>query len=80
MTQTTKCPDCDGEMELGFIPDVSMGAALQTSWHRGIPDDKTILDFLKYGPGVKYDRSQLLAVRAYRCKHCGLLRLYANEA
>ena len=79
MTQPSRCADCDGELEVGFIPDVSMGAALQTAWHRGVPDDKTILDYLKFGPGVKYDRSQLLPVRAFRCKACGLLRLYAND-
>ena len=79
MEPTTLCPDCNGELELGFVPDVTMFKALQLSWHRGTPDDKTFLEFLKYGPSVKYDRSQLLPIRAYRCQNCGLLRLFADE-
>ncbi len=74
-----ECADCGAEMEIGFIPDLSMATAFRSSWHRGEPDDKTILDFLKYGPGVKYDRSQLIPVRALRCTKCGLLKLYANS-
>ena len=78
MDQAQKCTDCAGELETGFIPDITLGAALQTSWHRGEPDDKTMLDYLKHGPGVKYERSQLIAVRALRCKQCGVLKLYAK--
>ena len=78
MDLSQTCTGCGAELEIGFIPDVSMAVALKLSWHRGEPDDKTMLDFLKYGPGVKYDRSQLIAIRALRCTKCGLLKLYAN--
>ena len=72
-----ECVDCGAELEDGFILDVSMAAGFKSSWHPGKPDDKTILDFLKYGPGVKHDRSQLIPIRALRCTKCGLLNLYA---
>ena len=73
------CAECGAELEIGFIPDVSMPTAFKSSWHRGEPGDKTMLDYLKQGPGgVKYDRSQLIAIRALRCTKCGLLKLYAN--
>jgi len=80
MNEAQKCSDCGGELETGFVPDVSMATAFKSSWHRGEPDDKTILDFLKYGPGVKYDRSKLIAIQAFRCTQCGLLKMYANHS
>ncbi len=78
MALSQTCADCGAELEIGFIPDLSLAAVFKSSWHPGEPGDKTILDFLKYGPGVKYDRSQLIAIRALRCTKCGLVKLYAN--
>lgn len=79
MSQPQACSDCGGELEIGILPDVSMAAALQSAWHRGEPDDKTILDYLKLGPGVKYERSQLIPIRALRCTNCGVLAMYAKS-
>ncbi len=78
MAHNQKCADCGEELEAGFIPDISLATAFKSSWHRGEPDDKTMLDFLKYGPGVKFDRSHLIAIQALRCTKCGLLKFYAN--
>ena len=74
-----ECTDCEAELENGFILDISVATAFKASWHRGEPDDKTILDFLRYGPGIKHDHSKLLAIQALRCTKCGLLKLYANQ-
>ena len=79
MERTQKCSECGGELETGFVPDVSIATPFKTSWHRGEPDEKKrILDFMQYGPDVKYDRSQLIAIQTFRCTQCGLLKMYAN--
>jgi hypothetical protein len=76
---TKKCSDCGGTLESGFVPDMSYGAAFQSSWHAGEPDEKSMLDYLKFGQGIKYDRTQLILIEAWRCCDCGLLKFYANN-
>ncbi len=40
MNSPRQCADCGGELEMGFVPDVSVTVAQQSSWHRG-EHDKT---------------------------------------
>ena len=80
MENSTSCPDCNAEMEVGFIPDASFMGAWQTCWHRG-PAEKasSVLDQLKSGAGIKYDRKEMVAITAHRCTECGFLKFYAVE-
>ena len=65
------CPDCKIDLEEGFILDrddsVSGSLAL---WVKGSPR-KGIY-------GVSMASSRTYPMQAYRCRKCGLLRLYAN--
>ena len=72
-----KCPDCDIEMELGFIRDLSPGGGNQSSWHKGEAEAYRVLGMKK---GVKIDQRALVPVTAYRCTNCGLLRHYAKNS
>lgn len=80
MNQPPICPDCQTEMEQGFIPDFSYGSSLQsvvqTLWHPGDPTSRTFLG-LQTGT-VQFDASAARKVVTYCCPDCGLLRSYAE--
>jgi len=65
----TRCSECGGEMEAGFIPDVAEGKVLQQTWARG-PVEKGSFGSVK----VK----DPLPVTTHRCRNCGLLKSYAK--
>jgi len=68
----TQCRECGGEMEAGFIADVTEATVLQQTWVRGIPQKRWIIG------GLKVDRKNCVPVRANRCKNCGFLKFYAQ--
>lgn len=73
-----KCSDCGGDMEAGFIPDVTYGGVAQSCWHKGdAKAKKTFRERLRSGSGVKYDPKLMVALTAFRCSQCGLVKLYA---
>jgi predicted Zn-ribbon and HTH transcriptional regulator len=80
MSSPKNCPECNAEMEIGFVPDASFMGAWQTCWHRG-PAEKasSVFDQLKSGAGIKYDRKEMVPITACRCTQCGLLKFYAVE-
>jgi hypothetical protein len=65
----TRCSECGGEMEAGFIADVAESSVLQQRWARGPVEKKWI-------GGVKVKES--LPVTTHRCQSCGLLKSYAK--
>ncbi|MDH3592402.1 MAG: PF20097 family protein [Planctomycetota bacterium] len=69
------CPECRERMEEGFVPDATYGQTLQAHWMPGSPEKATFFG-VKLG-STKIDRKQMLPIRAYRCKRCGLVRHYA---
>ena len=75
MAHVPRCPDCNQNMDAGFIPDFSYAQVLQMLWHPGTPEDQRFLG-LKTG-SVKIDRSEARKIIAYRCPGCGLVRSYA---
>ena len=62
-------------MELGFVPDISVGGMHQAAWHRGEAEASR---FLGRKTGVKTDRREFVPMIAYRCTNCGVLRFYAK--
>jgi hypothetical protein len=84
MTDQRTCGDCGHQLELGFIPDASYTVVMQTQWHSGTPEDRRFLGFKpctqmgKEVPAIRHDARHMLPVTAYRCKGCGLLKLYAQ--
>jgi len=65
----TRCSECAGETEVGFILDFTHSGVVQQKWARGPVVRKWI-------GGVKTDVT--LPVETYRCKSCGLLKSYAK--
>jgi hypothetical protein len=74
---TPRCPDCQGIMEVGFLPEITNNNLTgMTTWHPGEPHPQTFLGF-KTGM-IKVDWKQVHPVSTYRCPRCGLLRSYAH--
>lgn len=76
MAQPTKCEECGGRMEEGFIPDSTYGAYLPSHWHRGPAEQSRIFGL---PAGTKVDRRLMVPIRTFRCAGCGLLRSYAKR-
>jgi len=74
MNENIRCPDCEAEMEKGFIPDNTHGGVLQAHWQKGEPDKK---QFLGLDAGIKVKKDLLRPVICFRCGSCGLLKYYA---
>lgn len=67
-----KCRDCGGNLEAGFIPDAvySHTSFELAGWYSGTPSWGWL-------SGFKVDRAKMHTLSAYRCKQCGLLKIYA---
>jgi len=66
-----RCSECSGEMEVGFMTDVSNGTVLQQEWARGFP-------VKRWWGGLKVKEEDCLLVETRRCKSCGYLKCYAK--
>jgi len=72
MEPTRTCPDCNAEMETGFIPD-HYAQIIRSHWHPGTATDKT------FTGNLKLNRDSMIPITAFRCPKCGLLKQYASE-
>ena len=63
------CPKCNGEMEEGFIPDITDAGVDQSRWAEGSPQPG-------FWGGTKLPKRRLL-ITTYRCMRCGYLESYA---
>lgn len=79
MNDTPKCRTCSVELDKGFIPDYSHGAAFQSKWVEGDAEKADRMMFMKM-PGIKIPKlDEGIKVDAYRCPQCGLLEFYAKD-
>ena len=76
MSDRRTCPDCEGRMVEGFVPDSTYGSILQSHWYEGPPETTS---FLGLPTGLSVDRKEMLPIQAWRCEACGLVRLYADR-
>ena len=67
----TNCPDCGGALEAGTLVDYSRSGIRPSQWTEGPLHTSIWLG------AVKNERR--LEVTTYRCRDCGLLRLYADR-
>lgn len=67
----TKCPECKGIMEPGLIADRGYGQVFASKWVEGDPKMNMWTGALK--------NDQVFTLRAYRCKDCGYVKLYARD-
>ncbi len=63
------CPKCKGEMEKGFILDVTHGYRLVSQWMAGEAE--------KSFWGIKVRGKRQKSIRTWRCTSCGYLESYA---
>ncbi len=77
MPDPRNCSDCGDSMELGFIPDSTYGALLQSRWHPG--EAKQLKVFGMELPRLETNISEFVPITAYRCSGCGLLKFFANQ-
>ncbi len=72
MAQEPKCPQCQGAMVQGFIPDYAHSMKTVASWVEGRPR-RSWWQWTKVpvGGGVP--------IAAFRCSKCGYLEFYADE-
>lgn len=68
----TRCPECGGEMEVGFIPDFTYGSVLPQRWCPGTPQKSWL-------GSLKVNWKTCRSVQTDRCTSCGLLRSYASS-
>jgi hypothetical protein len=72
MASRVYCPDCDREMEEGFLLDSTHGGQGVGHWVAGQAERSV-------WTGVKMKGRTKVPILAMRCPRCGLLRLYARE-
>lgn len=78
MTTKPTCADCSETLEIGFIPDATIGPVKQSHWHPGAAVHERFVGLEAYDKrGVKTDWEQAVPVTAYRCPRCGLVKIYA---
>ncbi len=71
-TAALKCSKCSGQMETGFLLDVTHGGRLVASWISG-PPQKGWFGFVKVKGKTSYE------AEVWRCKDCGYLESYAKQ-
>lgn len=67
------CPKCQSAMEVGWLPDLSMGGSVMPRWQSGIPEPNGVLGL----GGLKLNADRPY-VATYRCPNCGYLESYAR--
>ena len=67
------CPRCGASMEPGYILDETYGKVGSEKWVEGEPQ-------YSIWTGLKLRGKQRLQVTTYRCRGCGYLESYAEEA
>jgi hypothetical protein len=67
----TRCTECGGEMELGFILDYTYGGILPQKWAKDAPKKS-------WWGGIKVNQADCRTVETTRCMACGFLKSYAK--
>jgi predicted nucleic-acid-binding Zn-ribbon protein len=68
----TNCPKCAGDLQEGFILDMSYAARWVSSWVAGKPE--------KSYAGIKISGKEQHSIQTFRCTKCGYLESYARES
>ena len=68
----SRCPKCEGEMEQGFILDISQAGGLVSRWAAGTPQKS-------FWTGTKaVPEESIIQIGTFRCASCGFLESYAR--
>jgi predicted nucleic-acid-binding Zn-ribbon protein len=65
------CPKCQGEMEQGFVLEISQGGRSVISWSSGQPKKSFFF-------GIKLFEVKQIPIGTFRCKDCGYLESFAR--
>jgi hypothetical protein len=66
-----RCPKCDGQMERGFVMDMTYGGRLVSQWSAGAPVRSLWL-------GTRVPEEKQVPIGVFRCASCGFLEAYAR--
>lgn len=69
---STRCPKCNGEMDQGFVLDMTYGSRLVSQWAPGAPAKS-------FWSGTKLPEQKLIPIGVFRCQACGFLESYARD-
>jgi hypothetical protein len=76
--KTDDCEDCGSDLELGFIPDrAEKNIMYPNYWYAGSPKKKESLGW-KTAEIEEPEKDKRLAIIAYGCQSCSLLKLFAH--
>ena len=81
MEDTKKCPKCQSEMELGYIPDYSDAVTILACWHRGVAErasgwfSGSSIGAIKFKS--RNEMKQGFPLEAHRCPKCSFVEFYA---
>jgi hypothetical protein len=67
-----RCMKCNGQMEQGFVMDMSDGLRLVSQWAAGAP-------MKSFWLGTKLPKEKLVPIGVFRCATCGYLESYARD-
>lgn len=70
MQHPPRCPQCDKQMEQGYILDNRHGGFAQAEWIGGAPEKS-------FWQGLNIRGRTRIPIVTYRCPRCGLLQSYA---
>lgn len=78
---TPTCSACGTEMQIGFVPEATLGGFFVSVWHPGdaTRDGKTLAQRVASPAGVRYAGADVLAIDAWRCSGCGRVDLFATR-
>lgn len=72
MKTTHTCPDCQVEIDAGFVPD-HYSQTIRSQWHPGPGLETTFFG------NLKLDKDLMIPIVAFRCPQCGLLKQFAPK-
>ena len=71
MSTTIVCPECNNNMQLGYVLDHDRILLRQSSWIKGKPEKVFLF-------GLTFTKEDQYYITAYRCQNCGFLKFYAD--
>ena len=67
-----RCSKCNGQMQQGFVMDMTRNGRLVSQWGAGKP-------IKSFWVGTKLPAEKLVPIGAFRCTNCGFLECYARN-
>lgn len=73
-----KCPKCTGDLERGYVLDMSTHVCFAAQWAPGLPK-RSWSDFWRQLMISLPQMNDRIPIATFRCKACGFLESYAQD-